>query len=115
MSDCATGVALNSHKSVSAFGATDTHPCKLTEDKMKQIITITMLAVGVMTAFTSIPVQAQRNQVCIPGRGCVRATQAAYNSCFELSQARGVSEQRNRAETWFIYQCLKGKIPRGSQ
>jgi len=53
--------------------------------------------------------------VCIPGRGCVRATQAAYNACFELSQARGVSEQTNRAERWFIYQCLKGKIPKGSQ
>jgi len=73
---------------------------------MKQVIKITMLAVGTMTA---------QNQVCIPGRGCVRATQAAYNACFELSQARGVSEQTNRAERWFIYQCLKGKIPKGSQ
>lgn len=82
---------------------------------MKQVIKITMLAVGAMTAFVSIPAEAQRNQVCIPGRGCVRATQAAYNACFELSQARGVSEQRNKAETWFIYQCLKGKVSRGSQ
>ena len=78
---------------------------------MKQVIKITMLAVGTMTAFASIPAQAQ-NQVCVPGRGCVRTTQAAYNACFELSQARGVSEQRAKAETWFIYQCLKGKIPR---
>ena len=78
---------------------------------MKQVIKITVLAVGTMTAFASIPAQAQ-NQVCIPGRGCVRATQTAYNACFELSQARGVSEQRAKAETWFIYQCLKGKIPR---
>ena len=77
---------------------------------MKQVIKLTMLAVGIMTAFVSFPAQAA--QVCIPGRGCARATQAAYNSCFELSQARGVSEQMNRAERWFIYQCLKGKIPR---
>ena len=81
---------------------------------MKQVIKITMLAVGTMTAFASIPAQAQ-NQVCIPGRGCVRTTQAAYNQCFELSQTRGVSAQRAKAETWFIYQCLKGTIPKGSQ
>ncbi len=77
---------------------------------MKQVIKLTMLAVGMMTAFASLPAQAA--QVCVPGRGCVRTTQAAYNSCFELSQARGVSEQMNRAERWFIYQCLKGRIPR---
>jgi len=93
----------------------DTQPRKLTEDKMKQVIKITMLAVGTMTAIASIPAQAAQNQVCIPGRGCVRATQAAYNACFELSQARGVSEQRNKAETWFIYQCLKSRIAKGSQ
>jgi hypothetical protein len=83
---------------------------------MKQVIKITMLAVGTMTVFASIPAQAQnqqaQNQVCVPGRGCVRTTQAAYNQCFELSQTRGVSEQRAKAETWFIYQCLKGRIPR---
>jgi hypothetical protein len=78
--------------------------------EMKQVIKLTMLAVGMMTAFASLPAQAA--QVCVPGRGCVRTTQAAYNSCFELSQARGVSEQMNRAERWFIYQCLKGRIPR---
>ena len=77
---------------------------------MKQVIKLTMLAVGTMTAFASLPAQAA--QVCVPGRSCVRTTQAAYNQCFELSQARGVSEQRAKAETWFIYQCLKGKIPR---
>jgi hypothetical protein len=77
---------------------------------MKQVIRITMLAVGTMTAFASIPAEAQQQQVCVPGRGCVRTTQAAYNACFELSQARGVSEQRSKAETWFIYQCLKGRI-----
>lgn len=82
---------------------------------MNQVIKITMLAIGATTAFASIPAQAQTSQVCVPGRGCVRATQAAYNACFELSQARGVSEQRAKAETWFIYQCLKGRISRGSQ
>ena len=86
---------------------------------MKQVIKITMVAVGTMAVFASIPAQAQnqqaQNQVCIPGRGCVRATQAAYNACFELSQARGVSEQSNRGERWFIYQCLKGRIAKGSQ
>jgi hypothetical protein len=82
---------------------------------MKQVIKITTMALGAMTAFASIPAEAQKQQVCVPGRGCVRTTQAAYNSCFELSQARGVSEQRNKAETWFIYQCLRGKISKGSQ
>jgi len=101
-------------KGVGAF-ACDGHAApQINEDKMKQVIKITMLAVGTMTAFASIPAQAQ-NQVCIPGRGCVRATQAAYNACFELSQARGVSEQSNRGERWFIYQCLKGRIAKGSQ
>jgi hypothetical protein len=99
---------------VGAFGCDGHVVPQINEDKMKQIIKITMLAVGTMTAFASIPAQAQ-SQVCIPGRGCVRATQAAYNACFELSQARGVSEQMNRAERWFIYQCLKGKISKGSQ
>ena len=82
---------------------------------MKQVIVIkiSMLAVTAMTAFASIPAEAQ--QVCVPGRGCVRATQAAYNACFELSQARGVSEQRGKAENFFIYQCLKGRVSRGSQ
>ena len=89
-------------------------PRKLMEHKMKQVIKLTILAVGAITAFASIPAEAQ-NQVCVPGRGCVRTTQAAYNACFELSQARGVSEQSNRGERWFIYQCLKGKIPKGSQ
>lgn len=79
---------------------------------MKRVIKIAMLAVGTMTALASFPAQAQY-QVCVPGVGCARATQAAYNSCFELSQARGESEQMNRAERWFIYQCLKGRIPRG--
>jgi hypothetical protein len=83
---------------------------QLTEEKMKQVIKLTMLAIGTMTAFASLPAQAA--QVCVPGRGCVRTTQAAYNQCFELSQTRGVSEQRAKAETWFIYQCLKGTIPR---
>ena len=79
---------------------------------MKQVIKLTMLAVGTMTAFASFPAQAQYSQVCIPGRGCVRTTQAAYNRCFELSQTRGVSENLPRAENRFIYQCLKGRIPR---
>ena len=88
---------------------------------MKQIIKSAMLAVGTMTVFASFPAgaqyaqtpyaQAPSNQVCVPGRGCVRATQAAYNRCFELSQKRGVSEEMSRAERWFIYQCLKGEIP----
>ena len=77
---------------------------------MKQIITLTMLAIGTMTAFTSFPAQAQNSQVCVPGRGCVRTTQAAYNRCFELSQARGTSENLPRSENRFIYQCLKGRI-----
>src|SRR5262245_62303074 len=50
---------------------------QLTEDEMKQIITLAMLAVGMMTAFASFPAEAQRNQVCVAGRGCVSATQAA--------------------------------------
>jgi len=88
----------------------DTQPRKLTEDKMKQVITLAMLGVGTMTAFASLPAAAQYNQVCVPGRGCVRTTQAAYNRCFELSQARGTSENLPRSENRFIYQCLKGRI-----
>jgi len=40
----------------------------------------------------------------------VRTTQAAYNRCFELSQARGTSENLPRSENRFIYQCLKGQV-----
>ena len=82
------------------------------EDEMTQITKLTMLAIGTMTALASYPADAQYNQVCIAGRGCVRTTQAAYNRCFELSQARGVSENLPRAEKRFIYQCLRGRISR---
>jgi|GEM_PF-6178635 len=81
---------------------------------MKQVLKMTILAGVIMSVFANVPARAQnqpQNQVCIPDLGCVRAEQAAYNRCFELSQKRGVSEEMSRAERWFIYQCLKGEIP----
>src|SRR5215475_10775062 len=95
------------------FGAR-TRSLESTEDQMKQVIKMTILACVMMPAFANAPARAQNqapNEVCIPDLGCVRAEQAAYNRCFELSQKRGVSEQMSRAERWFIFQCLKGEIP----
>jgi hypothetical protein len=82
---------------------------------MRKAIPITMLAVGAVTAVSTVssPAQAQYLQ-CIHGRGCVPATQASYNACFQLALSRGltvtVGDHRNLDS--FIYQCLAGRIPR---
>ena len=92
------------------------------EDNMRQVMMTTMLAVGATTAFLSIslgmPAQAQY-AVCLPARGCVPATQASYNACYQLALRRGWNDSDNverdlggRALDAFIYQCLQGKIPR---
>ena len=85
---------------------------------MRQVIVMTMLAVGAVTAFLSFPAQAQYS-VCIAGRGCAPATQASYNACYQLALRRGWTESDNverdlggRGLDFFIYQCLTGKIPR---
>jgi hypothetical protein len=82
---------------------------------MRKAILITILAVGAVTAVwtASSPAQGQYLQ-CIKGRGCVPATQASYNACFNLALARGESAawgERRRLD-WFIHQCLAGRIPR---
>jgi hypothetical protein len=79
---------------------------------MHKAILITMLAVGAVSTVSS-PAQAQYQQ-CIKGRGCVPATQASYNACFNLALKRGESAAwgERRSLNWFIYQCLAGRIPR---
>ena len=81
---------------------------------MRKAILVTMLAVGAVTAVSTVssPAQAQYQQ-CIRGRGCVPATQASYNACYDLAIARGESplSGRNKKLDWFIYQCLAGRIP----
>ena len=83
---------------------------------MRQVFMMTMLGVGVTTAFLSFPAQAQ-HAVCILGRGCVSATQASYNACYQLALRRGWTESDNvekdlggRGLDSFVYQCLTGKI-----
>jgi hypothetical protein len=85
---------------------------------MRQAIIMAMLATGVVTAFLSLPAQAQY-AVCIPARGCAPATQASYNACYQLALRRGWRDSDNvekdiggRALDFFIYQCLLGRIPR---
>jgi hypothetical protein len=81
---------------------------------MRKAILTAMLAVGAVTAASTVnsPAQAQYLE-CIRGC-CVPATQASYNACYSLAIARGESplfgERRNLE--WFIYQCLAGRIPR---
>jgi hypothetical protein len=76
-----------------------------------------MLAVAAVTAFSNAPAQAQYLH-CIAGRGCVPATQASYNTCYQLALRRGWSESDNsqrgggRGLDFFIYQCLADRIPR---
>jgi hypothetical protein len=81
---------------------------------MHKAILITMLGVGAVTAVSTVssPAQAQYSQ-CIRGRGCVPATQASYNACFNLALARGESAAwgQHKKLDWFIYQCLAGRIP----
>jgi hypothetical protein len=88
------------------------------EDEMRQVITMTMLIIGAVTAFVSFPAQAQYT-VCIPARGCAPATLVSYNACYQLALRRGWKDSDNdtrdlggRALDYFIYQCLLGKIPR---
>jgi len=87
---------------------------------MRQVIMTTMLAVGAMTGFLSVSAPAQAQYaVCLAARGCVPATQASYNACYQLALRRGWNDSDNverdlggRALDAFIYQCLQGKIPR---
>ena len=60
---------------------------------MWQVVT-TMLAVGLVTAVVSVPVQAQY-AVCIPARGCAPATQTSYNACYQLALRRGWRDSDN--------------------
>jgi len=78
---------------------------------MRQFILMTILAVSVVTDFSTPSAAAQ--PVCIRGSGCVPATQPSYNSCFQLALARGesVTVGESRRLRWFIYQCLAGRIP----
>jgi hypothetical protein len=80
---------------------------------MRQSVAMMILSVTAVTALLSLPAQAQY-QHCIPGRGCVPATQASYNACFQLALARGLNVSRGdrRNLNSFIYQCLAGRIPR---
>jgi len=84
---------------------------------MRQVM-MTMLTIGVVAAFLSFPAQAQY-AVCIPARGCAAATQTSYNACYQLALRRGWNNSDNdtrelggRALDFFIYQCLRGQIPR---
>jgi len=88
---------------------------------MRQVIMTAILAVGAVTSFLSIPAIPAQAQyaVCLPARGCVAATQASYNACYQLALRRGWNDSDNvekdlggRALDAFIYQCLKGRIPR---
>ena len=85
---------------------------------MRRAIMMTMLAVGAMTAVESFPAQAQYS-VCLPARGCVNATQASYNACYQLALQRGWTESDNverdlggRGLDSFVFQCLAGRIGR---
>src|SRR3954463_563868 len=62
--------------------------------QMRQVIIMTMLASGAMTALPSLPTQAQY-AVCIPARGCAPATQASYNACYQLALRRGWRDSDN--------------------
>jgi hypothetical protein len=85
---------------------------------MWRVIMMTMLAIAAMTAVQSFSAQAQY-AVCMPARGCVSATQASYNACYQLALQRGWTESDNverdlggRGLDSFIYQCLAGKLRR---
>ena len=80
--------------------------------------TLSMLAVGAVTALSSAPAQAQYAH-CLPGRGCIPTTQTSYNACYTLARQRGWRESDNarrggldRGLDKFIYQCLQGRVPR---
>jgi len=80
---------------------------------VRRLILTTILAAGAVTAFSSLPAQAEQ-PFCVRGRGCVPATEASYNSCFSLALQRGLNVSRGdrRNLDSFIHQCLAGRIPR---
>jgi len=82
---------------------------------MRQIL-FAVLTIGAATAFAmrNDPAQAQRTLICDAFNRCIPATQQSYNACFELAMQRGWSRQRTdyQGRTSFIYDCLRGKIPR---
>ena len=76
-----------------------------------------MLAVGTLTALSFIGPAHAQYAVCIAGRGCVPATPASYNACYQLALQRGWNESDNSEKAgrnldWFIMQCLAGRVPR---
>ena len=78
---------------------------------MRQFILPAILAA---TAVAGLSTSSDAQPQCIRGRGCVPATPATYNECYNLAIKRGESAlwgERKRLD-WFIYQCLAGKIPR---
>ena len=86
---------------------------------MRQFISVTVLAAAAAMACltVSVPVQAQYAH-CMPARGCVPATQATYNACYQLARRLGWNDSDNsdgrtglyRALDGFIFRCLAGRI-----
>ena len=80
---------------------------------MRPLILTTIVAATAATLLPT-PSSAQTTPFCIAGRGCVPATQASYNGCFQLALSRGLTVSRGDLNNLnsFIYQCLQGRIPR---
>jgi hypothetical protein len=75
-------------------------------------------AVGALTAFSAPSSAAQRlptgdETVCAYQR-CVPTTERQYDQCSNLAVQRGWNGANNhdRGRNWFIYQCLRGEVPR---
>lgn len=84
---------------------------------MRRLILMTILAAAAVTDVSIPSVAAARESAqpfCIRGRGCVPATEASYNACFNLALRRGLNVSRGDRYNldYFIYQCLAGTIPR---
>lgn len=87
---------------------------------MRPFVIMMILAAGAPSVLsaTSFPAQAQYAH-CLPARGCVPTTQQSYNACYQLALQRGWTDSDNapkggvgRGLDRFIYDCLRGRIPR---
>jgi hypothetical protein len=75
-----------------------------------------MLTIGAVSTFAmpSGPAQAQSTLICDAFNRCIPATQQSYDACYQLAMRRGWNMQPTdyKGRTAFIYDCLRGRIPR---
>jgi hypothetical protein len=81
-------------------------------------VVLAILAAGAVTALSTPSIAAQQwpagdEAVCAYHR-CTPTTEGSYEQCNNLAVQRGWlgANGHDRGRNWFIYQCLRGEVPR---